>query len=42
MKCWERKQIMRKREFGDFEKLQKWREIRINDGGREQPEKRPD
>jgi hypothetical protein len=41
MKCWERKQKMRKREFGDFEKLQKWWEIRINNGGRERPKKWP-
>jgi hypothetical protein len=42
MKCWERQQKTRKRAFGDFEKLQKWQKIRMNDGGREQLKKWPD
>jgi hypothetical protein len=41
MKCWESKQKTRKRDFGDFKKLQKWWEIMINNGRREQPIKRP-
>ncbi len=39
---WKHDSKTRKREFGDFEKWQKWREIRRNGGGRERPKKRPD